>query len=169
VETALTARRLGGRIVLSAAGALGMIVGLLVLLNELRAAERTGESLLAGAVGTAGGAALILLPRLRLEPGLPGVATATVTAVVGTAAGLARVVESTGGAFAYLVGRGFPFTVLRRGDTGATPGAAKAAALDHPWNPRWDALVADLAFWALVGVLLAVLAALLRRTIRAAR
>ena len=168
METALSVQRLGARVLLSAAGAAGMIGGLLVLLNELRAAVRTEESLLTGAVATVGGAALIFLPRFGVRPRLAGVVTVVTVAVAGTAGGALRVVESTGGAYAYLVGRGVPFTFVRRGDTGETPTAAKAAALSHPWNRHWDAFAADLVFWALAGVLMVVVVTLVRRAFRRA-
>ena len=168
METALSTGKVGARLALSAAGALAMIGGLLVLTAELRADVRTVESLVTGAVATAGGAALIFLPRLGVSATPAGVLTAVVTAVIGTASGWLRTVETTGGLYAYLVGRGFPFTFIRRGATGETPGAAKAEALSHSWNIHGDALAADAAFWGLAGVLVAVAAALLRRTIRTA-
>jgi hypothetical protein len=168
VETALRTGRVGPRVLLSAAGALGMIGGLMVLLDQVRSAVRIPESLVAGAVATAGGAALIFLPRLGLRVRPAGVATVLATAVAGTAAGLFRVTEVTRPAFAYNAGRGYPFLPLRRGDTGETPALAKAAALRLPWNVHADALLADLAFWGFAGVLLAVAVALLRRALRAA-
>ncbi|GAA0816721.1 hypothetical protein [Spirilliplanes yamanashiensis] len=165
METALSARRLGGQILVSAAGALGMIAGLMVLLDQLGSPERVRESLVAGAVATAGGAALIFLPRLGLRVRPVGVIATAVVALAGTAASLVQVKETTGGMYAYLVGRGYPFLPLRRGDTGETPGEAQRAALAKPWNFHWTPFLADLAFWAFAGVLLVIVVALVRKAV----
>ncbi len=161
-------RRLFVQVLLAAAGAGGMIAGLTTRLAELISEEPAPRFVLAASVAAAGGAALVFLPRLRLRPTPMGVVVTLVTALAGTAAGLLRSIESTCCAYAYLVGRGYPFEWLRRGDTGDTPAAARAATLDKPWNRHWDAFAADLAFWGFAGVLAVVVVALLRRAVRRA-
>jgi hypothetical protein len=162
VET-LNQRDVGSRVLFAAVGALSLVVGLLILGGELTSGPGDSRFLLAGGVASVGGAALIFLHRLGLRPTAAGWATAVVAALLGTGLGLLRRIQDVCCMFAYLVAHGYPFTWLRRGATGETASAARSLAVRSQWHLHWSALIADLLFWGLVGMLTAVAAALVRR------
>ncbi len=162
----VTAVRVAGQVLVAAVGAASLLVALIFLGAQLMApgpADRT--FVLASVVGAAGGAVLLFLHRLGLRPGPIGWAAALVSGVGGAAAGLLHGTAQTCCAFAHLAARGYPFPWLRRGASAETAGAAVAKTAGRPWHPHWDALLADVLFWAYLGVLAAVLVALVRRAV----
>jgi hypothetical protein len=146
-------------------GGVSLVAGLLLLGIGLLTATPSTHHLVFGAVVAAGGAVLLLARRLRL-PARSGGAGAAGAALAGTAAGLLAVRVSAGGMFAYAEHRGYPFAWLHRGATADTAEAARAAAQDAPATVEWVTLLADAAFWAYAGLLVAAAAAVARRAVR---
>ena len=118
-----------------------------------------------GAVLAAGGLVLLMPHRIRL-PRRATAAVVTGVALIGTAAGLLahRGRECCG--FAYVEFRGLPFEWLSRGGVADDPDTAHRLARSAGWSPDLVALTADLLLWSYVGLLLTVVAVLVRRARR---
>jgi hypothetical protein len=132
-------------------GAVSLVGGLTWILLNL-GAPRPVTDLVVGVVLTVGGLVLLMPHRV----GLPTRATAAATAgaaVVGTLAGGLVSSVSIGGTYAYLAGRGWPFAWVAQGATATDTVTAREAALRSGWQLDAVNLVADLYFWAFVGLL----------------
>jgi hypothetical protein len=154
-------QRAGG-VVRGLLGAVSLVGGLTWILLNLDA-PRPVSDLIVGLVLAAGG--LVLLMPHRVD--LPGRATAAATAgaaIGGTLAGSVATTITTGGAFVYVASHGWPHAWLARGATAPDPVAARVAANQSSWQADAVNLVADLYFWALVGLLLLAAFVLIRRT-----
>jgi hypothetical protein len=142
-------------------GAVTLVGGLTWILVNL-----TGPSplldMVVGVVLSAG--ALVLLMPHRIQ--LPRLATLVAViggGLAGTAAGLLAGTEQTCCAFAYVVDRGWPFHWVGRGAVAADPDTAFRLTQDADWQVNLLSLAANLLLWAYVGMLLVVIAVLIRR------
>ncbi|GID94491.1 hypothetical protein Adi01nite_39030 [Amorphoplanes digitatis] len=157
----MTARQQVGGVARGSLGAVSLVGGLTWILLNLDA-PRPVQEMLVGVVLAAGGLVLLMPHRVAL----PGRATAAATAgaaVGGTLAGGLVTGVSVGGAFAYLVSRGWPFAWLSRGGVGDDRAAAEEAANRANWHIDAVNLVADLYFWAFAGLLVVAAAVVIRR------
>jgi hypothetical protein len=145
-------------------GALTLVGGLTWLLLNWDGLHRTVDTT-AGLVYAAGGLVLLMPHRIRL-PGRLTSAAAAGTALAGTSAGLAAGVAQACCAFVYATARGFPFHWLQRGAIADDPDTARRLALGADWHADWVALAGDLLFWAYVGVLVVLVAELVRGSAR---
>ncbi|MET8146932.1 hypothetical protein ACIBSW_03930 [Actinoplanes sp. NPDC049668] len=160
-ETNMTARQRVGGAARGSLGAVSLVGGLTWILLNL-GAPRPVQEMIVGLVLATGGLVLLMPHRVAL----PGRATAAATAgaaVGGTLAGCLVTGVSVGGAYAYLISRGWPFAWLSRGGVGADPAAAQAAADRTNWRIDAVNLVADLYFWAFVGLLAVATSVVIRR------
>jgi hypothetical protein len=122
------------------------------------------------AVGTvlALGALVLLMPHRIQLPRLATLAAVVGIGLAGTAAGLAAKTAASGGGFVYVVGRGWPFHWASRGAFADDPETAYRLAQSANWEVDLVSLSANLLLWAYVGMLLVVIAVLVRRA-RSAR
>jgi hypothetical protein len=142
-------------------GAVTLVGGLTWILVNL-----TGPSpildLLVGAVLSAGALVLLMPHRIRLPRMLTTLAVAG-TALAGTVAGLFAGAAQTCCAYAYVIDRGWPFSWAGRGAVAEDPDTAYRLAQDANWQIDPISLTGDLLLWAYVGLLLVVIAVLVRR------
>jgi hypothetical protein len=150
------------RVFRALAGGISLVLGVLwILLNSVENAARVTD-IVVGVVLTAAGLVLLMPHRVRL----PRPATAIVAAVVGlggTMAGLAVRTAQLCCMFGFFVDRGWPFHWLSRGGTADTPAAAYRLEQGASWDVNVLTLAADLVLWAYAGMLLVVIAVLVRR------
>jgi hypothetical protein len=154
-------------------GALGTVVGALSLVGGLTWVLLNWDGLhgvvdsLAGVVYAAGGLVLLMPHRIRLA-GRPTTAAAGGAGLAGTVAGLGAVATQACCAFVYATARGFPFHWLQRGAIADDPDTARRLALGADWHADWVALAGDALFWAYVGLLIVVVAHIVRGSSRTA-
>jgi hypothetical protein len=117
--------------------------------------------LLFAAVLTLGGAALLVLPRLRLSAGWPAWLAGGATTLGGLAVAAFLPVRETCCDAAYIYSRGLPLPWAA--NYGDTPGQARAITLS---GADTFSVVADVVFWLFAGLLAGVAAAAVRRLLR---
>ena len=156
--------RAGGAL-LTVLGAVSLVAGLTWLLLNLHG-PHPATDLGVGAVLAAGGLVLLLPHRIELPPLVTAVA-AGVTALAGTAAGLASSSAQTCCDFAYIVDRGWPFHWVQRGALASDPDTARRLAQAGNWQVDALSLMTNLVLWAYVGILIVAIAVLVRRARRA--
>jgi hypothetical protein len=142
-------------------GALSLVCGLTWILVTVHGPSAAVD-LTMGGVFTVAGLVLLMPHRIRL----PRLVTATVmvmVAIAGTAAGLAHATVRTGGMYAYIADRGFPATWVQRGAIADDPAVAERLAHAANWTVDLISLVTNLLFWAYAGMILVVIAVLIRR------
>jgi len=153
------------RVLRALAGGVSLVLGLLWILLTTTQGHVHGTDLAVGLVLTIGGLVLLMPHRIRLPP----VATAITVAVVGlggTAAGLVVRTSQACCMFAYIVDRGWPFHWLERGAVADDPDTAYRLARGAHWDVNVISLAADLVLWAYAGMVLVVIAVLVRRARR---
>jgi hypothetical protein len=85
------------------------------------------------------------------------------TGTAGTAAGLLVDKTQTCCSYAYVVDRGWPLHWAQRAAWASDPDVARRMSGSADWTADLPSLGADLLFWAYVGMLLVVVAVLVRR------
>ncbi|MEU8814540.1 hypothetical protein [Actinoplanes sp. NPDC048796] len=145
-----------------AVGALSLVLGLTWILLNLHSASYRLD-LLIGAVLAAGGLVLLMPHRVRLPGRLTAIVMA-VSAVAGTAAGLAVSKSQVCCDVAYLVDRGWPFTWAGRGAVADDQETAVRLASSADWTVSFISLFADLLLFSYAGLLLLVLFLVIRRS-----
>jgi hypothetical protein len=115
-----------------------------------------------GAVFALAGLVLLMPHRIRL-PRLVTTIAMAMAGIAGTAAGLARLAVRIGGDAVYIEDRGFPFTWAQRGAVADDPATAERLAHSANWTVDLISLATDLLFWAYAGMILVVVAVLIRR------
>jgi hypothetical protein len=150
-----------GRALRFVLGALSLVGGLTWILLNLHVSTAALDAGV-GAVLAAGGLVLLMPHRIRL----PRLVTALVMsgfALAGTAAGL--LVESSRECcmFAYVSERGWPFHWVSRGGVADDPETAFRLAQSSGWSADVVSLAANLLVWSYVGLVLVVIAVLVRR------
>ncbi|WP_041832899.1 hypothetical protein [Actinoplanes sp. N902-109] len=135
-------------------GALTLVGALTWILLNLHGPAPVADPAV-GLVLAAGGLVLLMPHRVGL-PLVPVGLVAAAGAVVGTAAGLLLLTTQIGGMFAYAMSRGWPYAWLGRTATADTTAAARALAERSAWHFDVINLLADLYFWGIAGLLVAV-------------
>ncbi|MEV0897634.1 hypothetical protein [Actinoplanes sp. NPDC049802] len=118
-----------------------------------------------GGALAAGGLALLLWRRLRPPVRFVSV-TAAMTAIGGTAAGLAVHTTSMGGMFGWFESRGWPFAWAGLGGLADTTEEAHRQAVADGWGLDWFRLLVDVTLWAYAGLVVAVVIGLAWRALR---
>ena len=144
------------------AGGVSLVLGLLWLLLTTTQGKFTGTDVAVGTVLAAGGLVLLMPHRIQLPRRVTAIA-ATVAGLGGTAAGLLVKTAQSCCDFAYVVDRGWPYHWLERGAVADDPDKAYRLAQSAGWDPNVITLAADLVLWAYAGMLLVVIAVLVRR------
>ena len=98
--------------------------------------------------------------RIRL-PRTVAAITMTITALGGTVAG-SFATTARWGSYAYIVDHGWPFHWLQRGAVADDPDTAYRLAQTADWHVDLVALAANLLFFAYAGMLVVVVAVLIR-------
>jgi hypothetical protein len=147
------------------AGGISLVLGLLWILLTTTQGKTHGTDIAVGVVLAAGGLVLLMPHRIRL-PRTATAITAGVAAVGGTAAGLAVKTAQSCCDFAYIVDRGWPFHWLTRGGSGGDPATAYRLEQAAHWDVNVISLATDLVLWAYAGMVLVVIAVLVRRARR---
>jgi hypothetical protein len=119
---------------------------------------------LVGGVLAAGGVVLLMPHRIRLPRQATSVAM-TVAALGGTVAGLADG-RTTWSGYAYIADRGWPFHWAQRGAIANDAETARRLTDSADWHVDLVALGGSLLFFAYAGMLLVVIAVLIRRSRR---
>ncbi|GIE99075.1 hypothetical protein Ari01nite_65400 [Paractinoplanes rishiriensis] len=142
-------------------GAVTLVGGLTWILVNL-----TGPNpfldLLVGVVLSAGALVLLMPHRIRL-PRMATTVTVAGAALAGTVAGLFASTAQICCAYAYVIDRGWPFSWAGRGAVAEDPDTAYRLAQDADWQINVISLTGNLLLWAYVGLLLVVVAVLVRR------
>jgi hypothetical protein len=149
-----------GRLARWLLGALSLVGGLTWILFTAHGPTALLD-LTVGVVFTAAGLVLLMPHRIRL-PRLVTTLVMTMVAIAGTAAGLAASAERHGD-FAYVIERGFPFSVGAAGRGGRRPVTAERLARGAHWTVDLVSLATNALFWAYAGMVLVVIAVLFRR------
>jgi hypothetical protein len=118
-----------------------------------------------GCVLAAGGLVLLMPHRIQLPPVATTVAVCVV-GLAGTAAGLVARTAQTCCDVAYIVDRGWPFRWVQRGAVADDVGTAYRLAQSAEWRVDVVALAANVLLWAYAGMLVVVVAVLVRRARR---
>ncbi|MCO8272379.1 hypothetical protein M1L60_17430 [Actinoplanes sp. TRM 88003] len=150
-----------GRALRFVLGALSLVGGLTWALLNLHVATAALDAAV-GAVLAAGGLVLLMPHRIRL----PRLVTALVMsgfAVAGTVAGLVYEQSRECCEFAYVAERGWPFHWVGRGGVADDPETAIRLAQSSAWSADVVSLTANLLVWSYVGLILVVIAVLVRR------
>jgi hypothetical protein len=147
-------------------GALSLVGGLTWLLLNMQGTHPVLDTAVS-LVLAAGGLVLLMPHRITLPRRVTGIAT-TGAALAGTVAGLAAT-ASQASTIAYVVARGWPFHWLHRGGVADDLETARRIALAADWQVDGVALAADLLVWAYAGMLVVVIAVLIRRSARERR
>ncbi|MFI5496504.1 hypothetical protein [Actinoplanes sp. NPDC051859] len=142
-----------GALIRGGAGAVTLVGALTWILLNLPATGRQAD-LIVGAVLAAGGLVLLMPHRVPL-PALPTAATSAGSALVGALAGLLHETTRTGGMWAYVARRGWPYEWLNRGAVADDPQTARALAEQASWQVDAVNLAATVLFWGFAGLLLA--------------
>jgi hypothetical protein len=142
-------------------GALSLVGGLTWILFTAHG-PTAALDLTVGGVFTAAGLVLLMPHRIRL-PRLVTTIVMSMTAIAGTAAGLAASTERACCEFAYVVDRGFPFTWAQQAALADDPATAERLARAAHWTVDLVSLATSLLFWAYAGMVLVVIAVLARR------
>ncbi|MFI5889331.1 hypothetical protein ACIA5D_04335 [Actinoplanes sp. NPDC051513] len=150
-----------GRLARWLLGAFSLVAGLTWILFTMHGPTALLD-LTVGLVLAAAGLVLLMPHRIRL-PRLVTTIVMTMVAIAGTAAGLAALTERTCCAYAYVLDRGFPFAWAQRAGVGADPATAERLAGSATWTVDLVSLAASLLLWAYAGLLLVVVAVLVRR------
>jgi hypothetical protein len=119
---------------------------------------------LVGCVLAAGGLVLLMPHRIRL-PRRATAVTMTVAALGGTVAGLVAG-RTTWSGYAYIADRGWPFHWAQRGAIADDPDTARRLTDRADWHVDLVALGGTLLFFAYAGLVLVVIAVLIRRSRR---
>jgi hypothetical protein len=142
-------------------GALSLVCGLTWILVTVHGPSAAVDLAL-GAVFAVAGLVLLMPHRIRL-PRLVTTLAMVMAAIAGTAAGLAHATVRVGGAYAYVTDRGFPITWAQQGAIADDPATAERLAHAADWTVDLISLATDLLFWAYAGMILVVIAVLIRR------
>jgi hypothetical protein len=144
------------------AGGVSLVLGLLWLLLTTTQGKVHANDIVVGVVLTMAGLVLLMPHRIRL-PRLVTAIAAAAAGVVGAVAGLAVKTAQYCCDYAYVVDRGWPFHWLERGAVADDADTAYRLAQTAGWDVNAVTLAADLVLWAYVGMLLVVIAVLVRR------
>jgi hypothetical protein len=150
-----------GAVLRGTLGAITLVGGLTWLLLNLHGPQ-VATDMLTGAVLAAGGLVLLMPHRIRLHRVTALVAGAS--ALAGTAAGLLAGAAQTAAGYAYVAARGYPFHWVQRGAIADDPGTARRLAERSDWQTDVPALLADMLFWAFIGLLVLVTVEVVRRS-----
>lgn len=142
-------------------GALTLVGGLTWILVNLTGPDPLLD-LAVGAVLSAGALVLLMPHRIRL-PRPATMAAVIGGGLVGTVAGLLARTEQTCCSYAYLSDRGWPFHWVGRSAVATDPDTAYRLAQDADWKVNLISLSANLLLWAYAGMLVVVIAVLVRR------
>jgi len=151
----------GLRLVRWLLGALTLVGGLTWILVNLTGPSPVLDTVI-GLVLAAGGLVLLMPHRIRL-PRLLTLAAVVGLGLGGTVAGLVVKTTQTCCAFASIVDRGWPFHWIERGAVADDPDTASRLVGSADWHVDLVSLGANLLLWAYVGMLLVVIAVLVRR------
>ncbi|GGQ41047.1 hypothetical protein GCM10010166_05450 [Couchioplanes caeruleus subsp. azureus] len=135
------------------AGAVLLVGGLTWILLNLQAPGRRAD-LMVGAVLAAGGLVLLMPHRVPL-PALPTASAFAAAAVGGALAGLLTETTRSGGMWAFVARRGWPYEWLNRGAVADDPRTARALAEQASWQVDAVNLAATAVFWGFLGLLVA--------------
>jgi hypothetical protein len=144
-------------------GAGSLVAGFTWMLINLSNPSAVVDALV-GCVLVAGGVILLMPHRIRL----PRRATAvvmTLAALAGTAAGLAGG-QTTWSGYAYVADRGWPFHWAQRGAIADDAETARRLTEGADWHVDLVSLAGTLLFFAYAGLVLIVIAVLIRRSRR---
>lgn len=142
-------------------GAVTLVGGLTWILVNLTGPNPVLDMVIGGVL--AAGALVLLMPhRIRL-PRLLTLVAVVGAGVAGTAAGLLASTEQTCCSYAYVVDRGWPFHWVGRGAVATDPDTAFRLTQDADWQVNLLSLGGNVLLWAYVGMLLVVIAVLVRR------
>ena len=142
-------------------GAITLVGGLTWILVNLTGPNPLLDLVL-GVVLSAGALVLLMPHRIQL-PRLTTTVAVIGVGLVGTLTGLLAGTEQTCCAYAYLVDRGWPFRWVGRGAIAADAETARRLAQDADWQVNLISLGGNLLLWAYGGMLLVVIAVLVRR------
>jgi hypothetical protein len=142
-------------------GALSLVGGLSWILL-VHASPDPAADLVAGIVLAAAGLVLLMPHRITLPPRVTALAMA-VTALAGAGAGLLVDKTQTCCSYAYVVDRGWPLHWAQRAAFASDPDVARRMSGSANWTVDLPSLAADLLIWAYAGMLLVVIAVLVRR------
>ncbi|MCU7726679.1 hypothetical protein ODJ79_23350 [Actinoplanes sp. KI2] len=142
-------------------GALSLVCGFTWILLTVHGTSAAGD-LTVGTVFAVAGLVLLMPHRIRL-PRLVTTLVMVMVAIAGTAAGLARGTERVSGMYAYIADRGFPVTWAQRGAIADDVDTAERLAHSANWTVDLISLATNLLFWAYTGMILVVIAVLIRR------
>jgi hypothetical protein len=141
-------------------GAVTLVAGLTWILINVGGSHMALDATVGGVL--AAGALVLLMPHRIQLPKLATLVAVIGIGVAGTAAGLAAK-SAQAGEFVYVVGRGWPFHWATRGAVAEDAATAYRAAQTANWEVDFVSLAANLLLWAYVGMLLVVIAVLVRR------
>lgn len=142
-------------------GAFSLVGGVTWIMLNLHLASAVLDTAV-GSVLAAGGLVLLMPHRIRL-PRTATAITMTVTAVLGTAAGLLAGTAKYCCDVAYIVDRGWPFHWVQRGALADDSVTAYRLAQSGNWQVDLVSLSANLLVWAYAGLVVVVIAVLVRR------
>jgi hypothetical protein len=142
-------------------GAFTLVGGLTWILVNLTGPNPVLDLVL-GLVLAAGALVMLMPHRIRLPRRLTLVAVVGV-GLVGTVAGLVVKTTQTCCAYAYVVDRGWPFRWVERGAVAGDPDTASRLARSADWHVDLVSVGGNLLLWAYGGMLLVVIAVLVRR------
>jgi hypothetical protein len=144
-------------------GAISLLAGFTWMLINLSNPSAIVDTLV-GCVLAAGGVVLLMPHRIRLPRRATSVAM-TVAALGGTLIGLAAG-RTTWSGYAYIADRGWPFHWAQRGAIADDAETARRLTDSADWHVDLVALAGSLLFFAYAGMLLVVIAVLIRRSRR---
>jgi hypothetical protein len=142
-------------------GALSLVGGLTWILVTVHDPTEALD-LAVGIVLAASGLVMLMPHRIRL-PRLITAVVMVVFALAGTAAGLAASTARTCCMYAYILDRGWPFAWAQRAAVADDPATAERLANGSQWTVDAVSVATDLLLWAYAGMLLVVIAVLVRR------
>ena len=142
-------------------GAATLVGGLTWGLLNLEAPHVVLDMAVAGVL-TAGGLVLLMPHRIQLPRRATTVAV-VLAALAGTGAGGLVAEERVCCMYAHIENRGWPFDWAQRGVVAADPETAQRLAQSADWSVDVFSLGANLLLWAYAGMLLVVIAVLVRR------
>jgi xanthosine utilization system XapX-like protein len=145
-------------------GAGSLVTGFTWMLINLNNPSAIVDALV-GCVLVAGGVILLMPHRIRLPRRATAVAM-TVTALVGTVAGLAGGQTSWSG-YAYIADRGWPFHWAQRGAIANDADTARRLTESTDWHVNLVSLAGTLLVFAYTGLVAIVIAVQIRRSRRA--
>ena len=153
-----------GRVLRWLLGGFSLVGGLTWILLTMHGASPALDAAV-GTVLALGGLVLLMPHRIRLPRRVTSIVV-TGAALAGTGAGLAAGRAQECCDFAYAEFRGWPFAWVSRGGVADDPGTAYRLARSAGWSVDLVPLVADVLLWSYVGLLLVVVAVLVRRARR---